>query len=248
MDADDVMHRRRLERQVAALAAHPEWAGVGCHVRLFPRRGLGRGNRAYEGWLRSIDSAHAVRREAFVECPLAHPTLVLRRPVLARYGYREVPWAEDYDLLLRLLGDGHELGVVPERLLAWRHGDGERRLSRRDERYAPARFSACKAAFLAEGFLRDHERYVLWGYGGTGRALRRELAARGRHPSHIVEVHPGRLGQTIHGAPVVEPARLPGLPRRPLLASVAGAGPRARVRAALAGLGFREGRDFLVVA
>ncbi len=248
MDADDVMHRRRLERQLAALAAHPAWAGVGCHVRLFPRRGLGPGDRAYERWLCDIDSVDAVRRESFVECPLAHPTLVLRRALLEHYGYRDVPWAEDYDLLLRMLADGRSLGVVPERLLGWRHGDPAQRLSRRDPRYAPDRFTACKAAFLAEGFLRDHERYILWGYGGTGRALRRELAAHGRHPSHIVELHPGRLGQTIHGAPVIEPAELAALPRGPLIASVAGAGPRARVRGALGELGFREERDYVVAA
>lgn len=248
MDADDLMHRQRLERQLSALAEHPEWAGVGCHVRLFPRRDLGPGNRAYERWLCSIDSADRVRREAFIECPLAHPTLVLRRPLFQRYGYRDVAWAEDYDLVLRVLAGGHRLGVVPERLLAWRHGDAARRLSRSDPRYAPDRFSACKAAFLAEGFLREHTRYVLWGYGGTGRALRRELASHGRHPSHIVELHPRRLGQTIHGAPVIEPRALAALPREPLIASVAGAGPRAQVRGALAGLGFREERDFVVAA
>ena len=55
MDADDVMHRRRLELQVAALNRHPEWVAVGSHVRLFPRRLLGRGYREYEAWLNAVD-------------------------------------------------------------------------------------------------------------------------------------------------------------------------------------------------
>ena len=56
MDADDLMHSRRLADQVECLEAHPAWAGLGCHVRTFPRDGLGPGNRAYESWVNSIRS------------------------------------------------------------------------------------------------------------------------------------------------------------------------------------------------
>src|SRR5581483_1191472 len=75
MDADDVMHPDRLRAQLAALAAAPRVAAVGCHVRLFPPSD---GMRAYERWLNAIASPAAVRAEAFVECPVAHPTLVAR--------------------------------------------------------------------------------------------------------------------------------------------------------------------------
>jgi glycosyltransferase involved in cell wall biosynthesis len=246
MDADDLMRRDRLAAQLAALDANPELVGVGAHVRLFPRRELTEGGRAYERWLNAIDSPEAVRREAFVECPIAHPALAIRLDVLLRHGYRDVAWAEDYDLVLRLLAAGERLSVVPRRLLAWRHGGP--RLSRSDPRYSTAAFTACKAAFLAAGFLARDEHYVLWGFGETGKALRRALAAHGRHPAHIVELHPRRLGETIHGAPVVRPEALPGLPNRPILVSVAGAGPRAEIRAELAAMGFRELRDFLCTA
>jgi hypothetical protein len=63
-----------------------------------------------------------------------------------------------------------------------------------------------------------------------------------------VELHPGRLGQRIHGAPVVAPAALAGLAGRPIVVSVAGAGPRAEIRRALAGLDRREGVDFVCAA
>ena len=56
------------------------------------------------------------------------------------------------------------------------------------------------------------------------------------------------LGNTIHGSPVVPPEALRELPRGPLVASVAGAGPRAKIRAALAELGYRESRDFVCAA
>jgi len=246
MDADDVMHRDRLAAQLRALAAEPALAAVGCHVRFFPRRGMTDGLRDYERWLRSIDGPHRVRAEAYVECPVPHPTLAVRRAVLAGFGYRDAGWPEDYDLVLRLLAAGHEIGMVPRRLLAWR--DSPARLTRTHPAYRQDRIVACKAAFLATGFLAGDGTYVLWGHGGTGRALRRALAAHGKRPSHVVEVHPGRIGNRIHGAPVVPPDALAGLPRGRLVASVAGAGPRALIRGFLARLGWEELRDFVVAA
>ncbi len=247
MDADDLMHSTRLCRQAQVLDAHPQWAGLGCHVRLFPRSAVRDGLREYEAWLHAVDGAEAVRRERFIECPLPHPTWMLRRETFARFPYREVDWAEDYDLLLRVLDAGLELGVVAERLLLWR--EGAMRLWRRDPRYGLDRFGACRARFLAAGPLRDRSDYWLWGYGETGKALRRHLAAHDKTPSLIVELHPRRIGERIHGAPVVPPEALARCgPRAPLLVSVAGARARGEIRDELRAWGFVEGRDFFCAA
>jgi len=246
MDADDWMHRDRLALQLATLEADPTLAGVGCHVRLFPRAALSEGRRAYERWLNAIDSPERVAAEAFVECPVAHPGLCLRRDALLDFGWRDCGWPEDYDLVLRLLASGRRIGVVPRRLLGWR--DGPERLSRRSPVYTLERFTACKAHFLAEGFLAASREYLLWGYGGTGRSLRRALAACGRTPSHVIEVHPGRLGQRIHGAPVVPPEALRELRGTPLVVSVAGLEARTLIRSALAAMAFVEGTDYVCTA
>ncbi len=263
MDADDWMHRERLALQREALETDPKLAAVGSHVRMHPRPRethqresalrkrrtevvQRRGRIAYERWLNSIETPEAVAREAFVECPIAHPTLFIRRGTLARFGYRSRDWPEDYDLILRLLMEGERLGVVPKRLLGWCDRPG--RLSRTDARYGTERFTECKAAALVHSFLAQHFEYILWGYGETGRTLRRALLAYGRAPSQIVELHPGRIGQRIHGARVVSPDELPALPRRPILVSVAGSEPRRLIRAALDKAGFTEVRDFVCVA
>ncbi len=246
MDADDIMHRERLALQRAALAANPDLAAVGCHVRLFPRRALGAGMRAYEAWLASIDSPQRVRAEAFVECPVAHPTLMLRRDVLRDFDYREAGWPEDYDLILRMLAAGRRVGVVPRRLLAWRQRP--ERLSHTDERYAIAGFTACKAEHLVRTFLSRSRGYILWGYGATGRSLARALRAHGRYPVQIVELHPRRIGERIQGAPVIPHAALGGPPAPPIVVSVAGAAARALIRAQLLDKEFREGRDYVCAA
>ncbi|MGH0028372.1 MAG: glycosyltransferase family 2 protein [Myxococcota bacterium] len=246
IDADDWMHRDRLALQCAELDASPGLAAVGSHVRCFPRRDLGPGLRAYEAWLHSIDSPRRVFEERFVECPVAHPTLLVRRDVLRRFDYRDAGWPEDYDLLLRLLDAGLRVGVVPHRLVGWRHTAG--RHSRTSPTYDPLRFTACKAHFLARGFLSGATRYDLWGYGGTGRALVRALRGEGREPARIVELHPGRIGRTIQGAPVIARHALGPPGRRPLLVSVAGAAARTRIRRELARLGYRECVDYVCAA
>ena len=147
--------------------------------------------------------------------------------------------------MLRML-ERCEVGVVARRLLAWREAPA--RLSRTAPASAQERFTECKAAFLATGFLAAADECVLWGYGDTGRALRRSLLAHAKRPSHIVELHPGRLGQRIHGAEVIPPDALPELPKRPIVTSVAGAEARSRIRAALDAMGFRETRDYVCAA
>ena len=246
MDADDLMRRDRLAQQVRALDCDAALAAVGAHVRIFPRRGLTAGLRDYERWLNGIASPDGVRREAFVECPIAHPTLCARSEVLRSASYRDAGWPEDYDLVLRWLAAGHRIGVVARRLLCWR--DHPARLSRTHPRYARAQLTALKAQALAAGLLAAHERYILWGYGGTGRALRRALHAHGKQPSHVIELHPGRLGNRIHGAPVVPPQALRALPRQPLVASVAGAAARTAIRRYLNALGWIETQDYVCAA
>jgi glycosyltransferase involved in cell wall biosynthesis len=245
MDADDVMHRRRLAAQANALDSDPDLSAVGCHVRIFPRGRMSPRLRDYERWLNALTTAGEVARDAFIECPVAHPSLMMRR-AMAELGYVDRGWPEDYDLVLRALAASHRLGVVPERLLSWR--DRQDSLCRSSAVYAVDRFTACKAHYLAHGFLSATSEYVLWGYGATGRLLRRALAAYGKSPSHIVEVKTSRIGQSIHSAPVVPIAAVPSLRGRPLIVSVARAGPRNEIRSVLASMQFAEGVDFVCAA
>ena len=245
-DADDLMSRRRLELQRLLLEQNPALSAVGCHVRLFPRATLRERRIMYEKWLGSLRTPEQLEREVFVECPVAHPTLLVRREVLLDFGYRDCGWPEDYDLVLRILASGRRIGIVPRRLLHWR--DSASRLSRVSGNYSIPAFFECKAEFLASGFLAASDRYLLWGFGDTGKALANALARRGKYPAAIIELHPRRLGQLIRSVPVVAPSALLELQPRPLVVSVAGPGPRGEIRAALAAMGFRELRDYVCAA
>lgn len=246
MDADDVMHRDRLLLQAQALESDATLAMVGCQVRLFPRGRLTEGRMAYERWLNSLTTGEMLVNDAYVECPLAHPTWMIRSEVLRRFSYRDRGWPEDYDLLLRLLEAGERIGSVPRRLLLWR--DAGSRLSRNSDTYSQRRIVECKAEHLCEGFLRSCRDYLLWGYGDTGKALSRALRVRGRRPIIIAELHPRRIGQRIDGALVIPRDQVLAYRGLPIVVSVAGAVARRKIRGLLSRMGFCERRDYVVAA
>jgi GT2 family glycosyltransferase len=247
MDADDVAHPRRVEVQLAALAADPSLAAVGSRVRLFPRGEVAGGMARYAAWLNGLVTPELVARDLLVEAPLVHPASAIRRRALEEAGgWRDGDFPEDYDLWLRLAAAGHGLTNVPEVLLDWRESSG--RLTRTDGRYAIARHLALKAAWLAAGPLADRREVALWGAGQTGRAFARALEANRVAVALFLEVDPRKIGRTILGAPVLsyeEAERARGLP---LLVAVGSPGARELIRAELARRGFEELRDYRCVA
>ena len=268
MDADDIAHEGRFAAQFRLLADRPGVAACGTGVRYVPRPAAGSGYRRYEAWLNRLTDPAAIERDLFVECPIAHPTLMVRRAVFeAVGGYRDLEGPEDYDLILRLAAAGHRLANVPDRLHEWRLGP--HRLSERSPRYAPEAFRRLKAAFLSDGRLPPGRPLVIWGAGRVGKAFARTWLETGGAFAAFVDLDPRKIGQTIHGAPVIRPGDLPtfSAPARPspsaparrsppapgpippyVLLAVGTPGARDDIRAALDAMGMRELVDYRAVA
>ena len=175
MDADDESHPERFAVSLAALEANPGWAGVGTGVEIFREDRPPSPNLvAYGRWLSSLTSPALLFRDRFIESPLCHPSVLLRREALGD-GWRTGDFPEDWELWLRLLEAGQRLSCVPRVLLRWR--DHEQRLTRSDPRCARPRLLALKADFLAR--LLGDAPLTLWGATDTGLALSTLLRARG---------------------------------------------------------------------
>jgi len=246
MDADDVSHPERVRLEVEHLHENPQLAGTGCLVRLFPRGQMRQGWHRYERWLNSLTTVEQLRRERFVESPLAHPSVVLRTRVLREAGgYRDADWPEDYDLWLRLMNAGKLLDKVSRNLLFWRVS--QQRHSLTHPRYQPGRFMALKLAHLRADILKGASSVALWGAGRNGRRWARLLEEEGVRVEFFIDVDPAKIGRKIAGIPVFGPERAtdPGLPF--ILGAVAAAGARPLIREALLDAGMAEERDFLFV-
>lgn len=247
MDADDRAHPERFAAQVGLLDRPPYPDLVGTHVRYFPRSDVRDGARRYESWLNSLRTPVDLDRDLWIECPLAHPTFLARAEAVEDVGgYRDRGWPEDYDLLLRLRAEGRRLAVVPRVLHEWREGPD--RLSRTDPRYSPDAFRRVKVHYLARSLLEERDGLVVWGAGPIGKRFARAAAREGIRIRAFVDVDPRKIGQEVHGAPVLPAEHGVELRTGLAVAAVGNAAGRARIRERLTDAGWREGTDFVAVA
>jgi len=143
MDADDVALPQRLERQVAYLGSHPEVVCVGTAVHFIDSAG-----RFLRDGHPGMDHEAIEQRALEGDCPLNHPSVMMRRAaVLAVGGYHpEFEPAEDLDLWLRL-GEVGRLTSLPDVLMKYRQHPrsfSEQHQQRQLERSAAAVVDACR--------------------------------------------------------------------------------------------------------
>ena len=244
MDADDIAEPTRLETQIDYLEKNPDIGLCGPLVSHFGEKArIGRVRDP--DWDNALHVPDAIERERFVECPIPHPTFMMRRdPFDAAGGYVDRGWAEDHDLLLRVHRAGWRLGKVAEPLLRWRHTAS--RLSMTNDRYAPEQFRALKRHHLVETVLDGRHRFFQWGAGEVGKPWLREW---GKHaPTAVVDINPRKFGKRIHGVPVIPPDELPAPGEVIVLVAVGAPGAREEIRDWFAPRGYDEGRDYLFIA
>jgi len=143
MDADDVALPHRLERQVDYLRAHTDVVCVGTAVHLIDSAG-----RYLRDGHPGMDHEAIQQRALAGDCPLNHPSVMMRRAAVQAVGgyHPEFEPAEDLDLWLRL-GEVGRLASLPEVLMLYRQhvrSFSERHQRLQLERSAAAVADACR--------------------------------------------------------------------------------------------------------
>jgi len=241
----------RIERQVEFLDANKEIDAVGSMIRCFPDEHVAEGFRVYEAWINSLITPEDIAREIYIESPLVHPTVTIRRRTLVEIGgYEEHGWPEDYDLWLRLHTMGSRFAKIPEILHEWR--EGESRLTRTDSRYSVENFIRAKVHYLMRGPLQNRHQVIIWGAGQMGRRISKHLLREGADLIAFVDVDPKKIGNTRRGAPIISVDELPSMLESAdqpwILAAVPSRGARQLIRENLNTLGCVEGSDYICVA
>ncbi len=259
MDTDDICHPERFALQESFLREHPEVDVVGSGVRLFPREILREGLLRYESWVNATRAHEQMIRDLFVESPLPHPSVMMRRSSLERVGgYRDVGWPEDYDLWMRMAQAGCHFAKIPEVLLHWR--DWPKRASRTDESFSDDSFLDLKEHYLMETKLKDCTQVAIWGSGPVGKRWALRLQKRGVEVTHFIDLDPRKIGKRIHGAEVLAATDVTQLRGRMILVAVGALSrqrdlavdpwlpARSEIRVQLGDAGFTEGNDYLCIA
>ena len=254
MDADDWCEPERLERQYAYMRAHPQCALAGSLAEPHCENGeLSPGVSRYHSWMNSLVDHASIKANMFVESPIPHPSFFGRRELFeALGGYRERPWPEDYDFLLRAAAAGYGFGKVPQVLL--HRTDGPGRLTRTDARYKRFPMFRAKAHFFARGpWLNGKSGVVIGGSGPSGRNMAALLMEEGVEVNCFLDnrvAPPNRMVMTLpaYGFPDEIPGDFFHAHRNAFFLSCIGEEEgRAHLLHYLALNGFAEERDYLLI-
>lgn len=134
MDADDLCHPQRLDRQLAFMRANPRVAVLGTQMQ---RRDATL-KQTIATTAHPLDDRE-LRWTLRLNNPLNHPTVMMRRLAVLDCGnYRDLRPGQDDDLWLRL-AYRHRLANLPESLLIYREHDNSITAEQRDQATATFR-------------------------------------------------------------------------------------------------------------
>lgn len=146
MDADDISHPARLEKQYQFMQSDPALAVCGTWIRYIPSEEISEFPVSHdEIVLRLLERS-----------PFAHPSVMLRKSLLEKHQlrYEKIPHAEDYFLWTQVPGKG-KMANIPEVLLLYRIHDSQVSQRFTGQQEQSSRF--CRSEFLLRMF-RDFER------------------------------------------------------------------------------------------
>lgn len=255
MDADDLMQPQRLQAQTQFLYKNADIGLLASQVEVFPRHESNLGLHQYVDWQNSCVSAADIKDEIYIESPLVHPSVMMRREIMPPSGlYRDGDFPEDYELWLRLTHAGVKMAKTPQVLLRWR--DSDTRATRIDKRYQRQNFDALRARYLSQDRRLLAERpLVIWGAGRKTRKRVGLLFEYGFKPHAWIDIDTKKIGKQYHQATVFasgwlhrHATKTPHDGRKPfVLGYVNNYGARELIAQVLNDFGYIRGKDYLMV-
>ncbi len=122
MDADDIAHPKRLEKQVAFLETHPEIVLVGSNAYVINKEGKRIGIKS------EPLTSDAIYKSYMTFHPLIHPTTMVRRIIGKKIFRYKIKYNanNDYYTFFSMLCQGYQFANMKEKLLYYRiHGKND---------------------------------------------------------------------------------------------------------------------------
>ncbi len=246
MDADDISHPERFEKQYAYLENNPDMEVVSSQTVFSTDIPGSHGFSIFVNWQNSIIKPRHHELYRFIESPLAHPSVMFRRELIEKYGsYTTLPVPEDYELWLRWMDHGVRIYKIPEPLLTWK--DHSSRLTRTHDNYSREAFYQVKCEYLAKWISRNvpaNKKIVICGSSRIGRKRAAMLQDIGVDVFGFTDVkkRPNRQVNFIRIDEITKPE--PWF----LINFIARRGVGQAIRKHFSAIGFVEGRDFILAA
>ncbi|EPO5266059.1 glycosyltransferase [Providencia rettgeri] len=119
MDTDDICHNERFAKQIEYIRYNPDIVLLGSYTEEFDEhmsKSLG---------IRTVPNEHnAIKQYIKQRNPFNHMTVAFRKDVILSVGgYQHHLYMEDYNLWIRVIAAGHQVGNIDEVLVNVRGGD-----------------------------------------------------------------------------------------------------------------------------
>lgn len=201
MDGDDLMLPHRLEQQITFMNQNPDIDLSGCLTEGFTNEGRpSRSQQEYQEWNNSLVTHDDIISEIFVESPIIHPTFFGKRVLFSQFKYVDIPWAEDYDFILRAYYEGCRFGKIPQVLVRKRFTPTQ--LSKTNWQYKrPAMYRAKVHYLVKNGLLKNKRGVLIAGTGPTGREIASAFQEKQVLVAGFVDNKPGPPDRKVMGFP-----------------------------------------------
>jgi len=245
MDADDISHPERLEKQHEYLNKNAEIGFVGSEVKYVPHYENTAGFQRFVDWANSFHTSKEIELNRFVEIPVVNPTMLFRRELFEKYGgCFDGDFPEDYEMQLRYLEAGVKMAKLPEQLLEWH--DYSTRLTRTDERYSTKAFFKTKAAYFLKWSEKNnpyHPNIWVWGAGRKTRQRAKLLELEGLKIDGFIDIVKAKTSQK----PVLHFTEIPDRGQLFIVPMVTKTGARELIKNFLLKADYIEGEDFALM-
>ncbi|WP_319500162.1 glycosyltransferase family 2 protein [uncultured Draconibacterium sp.] len=242
MDADDVAHPEKLQKQYNYLENNPSIDFLGSEVEYVPHIAENKGFRRFVDWANSFHTPEEIALKQFIEIPVINPTIFFRRELYEKYGgCRDGNFPEDYEMQLRYLSQGAQMAKLPEKLLEWH--DYSTRLTRTDERYSTEAFFQTKAFYFkqwSEQHNPFHPNIWIWGAGRKTRQRSAFLQEQGLNIEGYIDIKKTKPDAIFY-------QDLPQSGQLFIVSMVTNAGAGEKIREFLIQRNYAEGKDFILM-
>ena len=242
MDADDVAHPEKLQKQYNYLENNSIIDFLGSEVEYVPHIAENKGFRRFVDWVNSFHTPEEVALKQFIEIPVVNPTIFFRRQLFEKYGgCHDGNFPEDYEMQLRYLSHGAKMAKLPEKLLEWH--DYSTRLTRTDERYSSEAFFQTKAFYFkqwSEQHNPFHPNIWIWGAGRKTRQRSTFLQEHGLNIEGYIDIKKTKPDTLFY-------KELPQPGQQFIVSMVTNAGAGEKIREFLIQRNYAEGKDFILM-
>ena len=242
MDADDVAHPEKLQKQYNYLENNPIIDFLGSEVEYVPHIAENKGFRRFVDWANSFHTTDEIELKQFIEIPVINPTIFFRRDLFDKYGgCRDGNFPEDYEMQLRYLSHGAKMDKLPEKLLEWH--DYSTRLTRTDERYSTEAFFQTKAFYFKQWSEQRnpfHPDIWIWGAGRKTRQRSAFLEEQGLNIKGYIDIKKTKPDVLFY-KDLPQPAQLF------IVSMVTNTGAGEKIKAFLRERNYAEGKDFILM-